>query len=180
MILEIRIPATAEINSANDLWLALKHLLPTIFAFLLSFMIILITWVNHHNSIKLVDKTSAQFAYANGFLLLTVVFIPFPTALLGEYLLTDKAAPAVVLYTANYAFQAFGWTLISRIALKQKLAKNEITHNKMQKIFKDSFLAITLYTVCAVLAFWYPLIIASAITPLWIFWLIYGINLKEM
>ena len=36
------------------------------------------------------------FCDANGFLLLTVVFMPFPTALVGEYVLTDHAAPAVV------------------------------------------------------------------------------------
>ena len=32
-----------------------------------------------------------------GLLLLTVVVMPFPTALVGEYLLTDHAAPAVVI-----------------------------------------------------------------------------------
>jgi len=53
-------------------------------------------------------------AYANDFLLLTVVFLPFPTSLLGEYVLTDHAAPAVVLYTAMMAFQAIGWILLSR------------------------------------------------------------------
>src|SRR4029079_3245733 len=117
LIIDVKIPSTLEINTTNDLWLALKHIAPSIFAFLLSFAIILITWVNHHNAIKLVNRSSASFIYANGFLLLTVVSVPFPTSLMGEYILTDHAAPAVILYNSVLALQAIGWILICRTAL---------------------------------------------------------------
>lgn len=93
LIIDIKIPSSTEFNSNSDFWLSLKHIIPSIFSFVLSFMVIFITWVNHHNSIKLIKKTSASFIYANGFLLLTVVFIPFPTSLMGEYISTDHAAP---------------------------------------------------------------------------------------
>ena len=93
LIIDVRIPATTAIATSGDLWRALGHLLPSVFAFVLSFGIILITWVNHHEMMKLVDKSSAPFIYANGVLLLSVVFVPFPTALLGENLLTPHAAP---------------------------------------------------------------------------------------
>jgi uncharacterized membrane protein len=66
--------------------------LPSVFAFVLSFGIILIGWVNHHEMVKLIDKSSMPFIYANGFLPLGTVFVPFPTALLGESLLTRHAA----------------------------------------------------------------------------------------
>ena len=83
LIIDIKIPPTEKINTTADFWLALKHIIPSIFAFILSFIIILITWVNHHNSLKLVNKSSSAFIYANGFMLLTVVFIPFPSSLIG-------------------------------------------------------------------------------------------------
>jgi len=47
------------------------------------------------------------------FCLFTVVFIPFPTSLLGEHILTDHAAPAVILYNFTLALQAIGWILFS-------------------------------------------------------------------
>src|SRR4051812_30477109 len=78
LIIDIRIPSSEKINNTADLTQALKHIAPSIFAFILSFIIILITWVNHHNSLKLGNKISTLFIYANGFLLLTVVFMPFP------------------------------------------------------------------------------------------------------
>src|SRR6476659_7455139 len=103
LIIDIRIPAPDGIATTRELWLALKHLTPSILAFVLSFTIILITWVNHHNAIKLAKGYSASFIYANGFLLLTVVFMPFPTSLMVEYISTDHAAPAVILYNAVVA-----------------------------------------------------------------------------
>src|SRR5262245_30573314 len=74
LIIEVRIPSGVEIHSTADLWSALLRIAPSIFAFVLSFTIIFITWVNHHSSLKLVGESSPSFIYANGFLLLTVVF----------------------------------------------------------------------------------------------------------
>jgi hypothetical protein len=100
-------------------------LTPAVFAFLLSFTVIFITWVNHHAALRLVHKSSVSFIYANGFLLHGVVFIPFPTSLLGAFLLTDHAAPAVVLYNAVLVQQAIAWILLSRAALTDRLASGE-------------------------------------------------------
>ena len=179
LIIDIKIPSTLEINTTNDLWLALKHIAPSIFAFLLSFAIILITWVNHHNAIKLVNRSSASFIYANGFLLLTVVSIPFPTSLMGEYILTDHAAPAVILYNSVLALQAISWILICRTALNNHLNKNERSAVAIRANGKFGYFAFTLYTLCTIAAFWFPLTIAMITTVTWIFWLIYGINIKH-
>ena len=124
LIIDIRIPSTEKINNTADFWKALAHIAPSIFAFLLSFIIILITWVNHHNSLKLGNKLSPSFIYANGLLLLTIVFMRFPTSLVGEHILTDHASPAVILYDSTMAMQALGWVLITRAALRDNLAKD--------------------------------------------------------
>ena len=49
---------------------------------------------------------------------MTVVFMPFPAALVGEYLLTDHLAPAVVIYNSVTAVQAVAWILVTRAALR--------------------------------------------------------------
>ena len=182
LIIDIKIPSTLEINTNADFWFALKHIAPSIYAFILSFGIILITWVNHHHTLKLVDKSSPPFIYANGFLLLTVVFVPFPTALLGQYIFTNHSAPAVVIYSLVYAFQAIGWNLISHTALKSGhlLTKNEKSTIRMRGVQKNSYFAFTVYSICTIAAFWFPLSVARIISLLWIFWLIYGINLKDV
>src|SRR5215831_10821723 len=120
LIIDIKTPASEGIDTTRKLWLALGHLAPSIFAFVLTFAIILITWVNHHRFFRSVNQSSGRFLYANGFLLLTVVIMPFPTALVGEYLLTDHAAPAVVVYNSVTAVQSVAWILVSGAALRRQ------------------------------------------------------------
>jgi uncharacterized membrane protein len=50
LILDVRLPEAAAITSTAALWRALQGLGPSVFAFVLSFGIILITWVNHRPS----------------------------------------------------------------------------------------------------------------------------------
>ena len=179
LIIDIKLPATTEINNSSDFWLAFKRISPSLFAFILSFIVIFITWVNHHNTIKLINKTSASFIYANGLLLLTVVFVPFPTSLIGEYISTDHAAPAVVLYNSVLSLQAIAWVLICQTAIKNHLGKNEKSNVKIRENGKFGYFAFILYSICAITAFWFPLTVALITTITWIFWLIYGANIKN-
>ena len=152
---------------------------PTAFAFLLSFAVILITWVNHHAAMKLVKGSSASFIYANGFLLLAVVSIPFPTALLGEFLGTDHAAPAVLLYNAVLAATAIGWILIGTAALRSQLAKDEMSATTIRARRSNGYFAFMLYSLLAVVALWFPVASAFVTTATWIFWLGLGIRMKH-
>jgi uncharacterized membrane protein len=178
LILDIRIPSAPTIQSSRDAWFALGQIAPSLFAFLLSFTIIFITWVNHHGSLKLVNKSSAPFVYANGFLLLTVVLVPFPTALLGEYLPTEHAAPAVVIFNFVTALQAVAWVLLSTTALKGGLTRNEGAALTMRKNLRNGYFAVGVYSLLALTAFWLPIAVALLTTALWAFWLIWGILLS--
>jgi len=91
LIVEIKVPPINSIHSVSDLINALVHQWPSFFAFLLTFGGILVQWIMHHNIFNFLDKTSRPFLYGNGFLLLTIVFFPYPTALLAEYLNTKYA-----------------------------------------------------------------------------------------
>jgi uncharacterized membrane protein len=180
LIIEIKIPSTEDILTTSDLWLSLQHLFPSVLAFLLSFVVILITWVNHNMSLKLVHKSSSAFVYANGFLLLAIVLIPFPTALLGEFLFTDEAAPAVVLYSSVTVLVAVGWILLGHTALKPvPLTKDENSTLAMREVLRRAYFAFVFYSVCAIAAFWFPMIVAVLVGATWLVWLIVGIAIKS-
>jgi uncharacterized membrane protein len=138
--------------------------------------IILIAWVNHHAAFRLVDKSSSSFIYANGFLLLTVVFTPFPTALVGEYLLTDHAAPAVVIYNAVTVVQAVGWILVSGAAVRGGLTRDEKSTLLMRHNARNGYFALVVYSLLALIALWFPLGIAIVTTLLWAYWLVFGLR----
>ncbi len=179
LIIDVRLPPGAHITSSRELWHELWRLMPTILAFLLSFGIILITWVNHHEAMHLVKRSTPSLIYANGFLLLTTVLIPFPTALLGEFLLTDHAAPAVLVYDGVLALQAIGWVLITGAALKHSLLVDAHGVAKARDNYRYGWFAFAFYTLLAVLALWIPLIVAIVTLVSWLVWLIIGIRLKH-
>jgi len=180
LVIEIKVPHLVREMSVSDLWQSLKYLSPSFFAFLLSFVIILISWVNHHSILQLVTKSSYRFIYANGFLLLTIVFMPFPTAFLAEYGLTNLASPAVALYSFTNLMQAIAWTVMMRSALyPHSLAKNGSGTQILRETSKKSFYAIFVYAICTVISFWFPFAIAIVITLIWIVWLVVGLNFKE-
>jgi uncharacterized membrane protein len=174
LIIDIKIPAPEGIGSNRELWLALKHLGPSIFAFVLSFAVILITWMNHHRFLRQVNKSSAAFVYANGLLLLSVVFMPFPTAMLGEYLMTDHAAPAVVTYNAVTVVQAIAWILVARSA--RRLTKDDKAAALIRDGDRSGYMAFVVYSLLAVVAFWFPLTIAIVTTLLWAYWLAFSLR----
>ena len=82
LILEIKVPSLDDIHSPADVTRALLEEWPSLFAFLLSFITLFIAWTNHHNFFRQVSKISPLFIYANGFLMLTIIFFPYPIQIL--------------------------------------------------------------------------------------------------
>lgn len=176
LIIDVKAPQTV-IGSSADLWLALKNIAPAIMAFTLSFVVIFITWVNHHSTMLLINGSSPSFIFSNGLLLFSIVLVPFPTALLGDHLLTNHSAPAVVLYNAVLSLQAVGWICLTGAALANGLTKNAASAAAMRRNRRNGYLALAIYSTLAILAFRFPVAIAAITTMTWIFWLILGISL---
>src|SRR4029077_7695046 len=95
LILEIRVPHPTPDQS---LWAGLVALWTSYVAFVLSFFVVLVMWVNHHELMRLARTVGYPFLFANGLLLLSVTFVPFPTAILAQYLATADAKVAVAFY----------------------------------------------------------------------------------
>jgi uncharacterized membrane protein len=85
LVLELRIPQLPEHAGAGEMWHALLHIKSKIFSFLISFLFIASLWFSHNQLFKLFDKVDNTILWYNNLLLLVICFIPFPTALIGEY-----------------------------------------------------------------------------------------------
>jgi uncharacterized membrane protein len=70
-------------------------------AYVVSFLVIGIIWVNHHAVFRQIARIDRVLLFANLLLLLFVAAIPFPTALLAEHLTEPvDAHPAAFAYSA--------------------------------------------------------------------------------
>ena len=172
LVLEIKVPHAADIHSNSELWHELKTLWPSYFAFILTFGFILIAWVCHHALFNLLDKTSPQLIYANGFLLLNIVFLPFPTANLAEYIMTDYKQAAVVLYVLSFLLTGISWNLLYHFTLKPTaLIKEKRLVEAVKTMQKNARYGLVINIFLAVLAWWFPLTALVVNTVLWLFWI---------
>jgi len=73
----------------------------SILVFFMGFLTILICWINHQLVVSYAEKADSNFFWVNGFVLLVVTFTPFPTAILAEYLETEKHL-AMAVFGFNY------------------------------------------------------------------------------
>lgn len=91
LVLEIKVPVLQNHNSAAELTVSLIELLPKIASWIVSFMIVCVIWVNHHRIFEDLKVITHGFFWLNANLLFWCSFIPFPTALLGEYISNTAA-----------------------------------------------------------------------------------------
>lgn len=180
LILEIKVPPHSSIHSVAGLWKALIELWPSYFAFLLSFGIILVSWVNHHYLFNVIDKSSRTFLYANGFLLLTITFMPFPTALLAEYIGTEYAKPAIAFYCFGGVVNSIGWIMVLNSVIHPKLLIHKgVNLELIHGIKRTTQLGFIVYAISTVLAFWFPVTALIMNLLLWIVWITLSINAKS-
>jgi uncharacterized membrane protein len=101
LVLDLAVPARAQVRSGG-LGSALAHQWPSYFAYLVSFLVIGIIWVNHHTMFSKVRLVDRLVLFANLALLLVVSALPFPTRLLAEYLTAGSDAhTAAAVYSST-------------------------------------------------------------------------------
>src|ERR1700704_222760 len=105
LVLELRVP-----SDAPDLVGALVRLWPAYAAYLVSFLTIGIIWVNHHTLLEHCTRVDRRFLYLNLLLLIAVGIVPFPTALVGQYIVSESGATAaLVVYGLGGLLIAIGF-----------------------------------------------------------------------
>jgi uncharacterized membrane protein len=108
MVLELRAPEEAD-------WHALRPLLATFLAYVLSFVFIGIYWNNHHHLMHATERVSGGALWANLHLLFWLSLVPFVTAWVGEHseAAIPSAAYGVVLLMCGVAFLILVRTLLA-------------------------------------------------------------------
>jgi uncharacterized membrane protein len=108
LVLELHVGEPGE-----DVWASLGHQLPSLAAYAVSFLTILIMWVNHHALFDRVARVDRPLLFLNGLLLFGISFISYPTAVLGRALeggAYDR--PAAVLYGTTFAVTSACFTAL--------------------------------------------------------------------
>src|SRR5205807_6063701 len=143
MVLELKPPHDPTPTSLVGMW-------PTFFAYVLSFVIIAIYWVNHHYLIHLVTQVDSLILWANMNLLFWISLIPWVTVYLGD----NHALPfPVALYATVSVAGAISFFLLRASIARHHLEAEFKRLNK--KMANKNIIAILVYLAAIAAVFIY-------------------------
>jgi uncharacterized membrane protein len=153
LILEIKFPHGGVEGS---LWSRLLALWPFLIAFALSFFVILVTWITHHDLIHLVRESSRPLQLANGFALLYVTLIPFVTGVLAENLTSSDVNTAVALYCGTFVVGSAAFNILVAIIINGQLLRKDVDAQIIYRVRKGFRIVFLIYVATTLIAFVMP------------------------
>jgi uncharacterized membrane protein len=152
LIIEIAVPHVEEGGLAR----ALAEQWPSYAAYAVSFAVIGIMWVNHHGLLDLVARVDRPLLFLNLLLLMFVVFVPFSTALLADYLLqpAPDSSVAAAVYSANGVANAIGFNVIWRYLVRDgRLLQPDLDVEALRRRSRRFGLGLIVYPITVALSF---------------------------
>lgn len=155
LVLEIKVPHIDLHDSRGELWTALYALLPKILSWVLSFLMLCVIWVNQHRIMNQIANITHGIFWLNTALLLVCSFIPFPTALLGDYPMNPVSS---VVFGLVMALMALTFNALRMQALRDPdVLKADVDRIQFRRATWQAFLfGPVLYTTGALLSFISP------------------------
>lgn len=150
LILDIKLPQ-GEYNHLSE---GLISILPNIGVYVLSFLLIGMYWMFHHQSFTFVQETDGVIIWLNILFLLFISFLPFPTSLMGEY--PFQTLP-VLIYGANLMLaNSIGFISIIYLHKNRQLATEVFSVKRYKSQIRIYITVNVLYLLCIILAFFHP------------------------
>jgi len=164
LVLELKVPELHDHESVAELGRQLVGLVPKFLSWLISFIIVCKFWLNHHHVLGLARYANYALVWLNSLFLMFQSFVPFPTAMMGEYPTNSLAVTAfgIVMACNTLLFIALH-AYILRNLLQPELAPAQDPH-----IIRKSFVGVFSYSIGAAAA-WLSVYLSFAIyllTPL--------------
>ncbi|HEY2297152.1 MAG TPA: TMEM175 family protein [Jatrophihabitans sp.] len=129
LVLELHVPETTGHRSLAH---ALADEWPQFAAYLTSFLVIGIMWVNHHSMFQQITRVDRLMLFLNLLLLLWTALLPFPTELLARYLRegSTDAHVAAAVYSMNLTLAAIAFSLVWAHAVRARLVVHDMTNRE--------------------------------------------------
>jgi uncharacterized membrane protein len=143
MVLELVTPEDTTLQGLLSQW-------PVFIAYLTSFDLIYLVWLNHHNAFQKIEHVTIRIFVLNGIWIFFLTLVPFTTRWVGEH-------PNDTLPEFLYVFIMFAWTLMFQIMDNQILkdfpgTKPDVTNNRKVRI--PLYLA---YAAAMIVSFFAPI-----------------------
>jgi uncharacterized membrane protein len=156
LILEIDVP---HVEPGASLGRALGEQWPSYAGYLVSFLTIGVIWVNHHHMFTLIERSTHNFLVLNVVFLMTIAAIPWPTALLAEYVRDEgwNRVVATLVYGGTMTAVAIMFNVVWRYAAgKRHLLRDDVDMVSVERVTRSYVLGPVVYGTATLLALWNP------------------------
>ncbi|MBI3573036.1 MAG: DUF1211 domain-containing protein [Candidatus Kerfeldbacteria bacterium] len=153
----------------KDFLEALRSVGPKVLAYMVSFSVIAVYWIGHHNQYFWIKHTDRTFLWINVFFLMAIAFIPFSTSLIAAY---PQEVLAILIYGANA--MAAGILLLlhwNYAAGRGKLVPGHIDAHLATVTQRRITLGIVFYAVATGLSFLSPKLSVALLVLLPLFYM---------
>jgi len=144
------------------------------FTYFNSFATLLLVWMGHHKILNKIWRTNHWLILVNGLVLLFVVFFPFPTKLVGEFLNTNAVNTAVSVYAGFTGLIVVSMLLLNLCIVNNKKIIIDPDKNMpwFKNMIKGQIIGVLVYAFAAIIAFYSPFIGLALTFGMWVFWAI--------
>ncbi len=101
LALELKVPTSSNSPDFSLVQELLKQW-PNDLAFLVSFLFILVIWINHHRLFTAIRRSDNTLLILNGLLLMSITLIPFATQLVAAFIESPDAKVAGMVYNGLF------------------------------------------------------------------------------
>ena len=148
LVLDLHVPASDRplLSALADEW-------PQFAAFAISFAVIGIVWVNHHALFERSHAVDRAVLFLNLGLLMSVVLIPFATALFAAHLIeVQDAGTAGALFNGALLLMALGFSALhSRLGHRHVAGEAVVKPSRVEQLRFSA--GVFVYAACLPLAF---------------------------
>ena len=121
---------------------------------MISFLQIGVIWANDHNRFRFIVRSDHVLLFLNILFLMCVAFIPFPTALLADYLQGTERSTAGAIYAGTLAVTAVFFTLLwLYAAANYRLVDRNLDPSLLRAMTRRFVAGMVAYLVTFLLAF---------------------------
>lgn len=138
-----------EIPTGETVWNELLKLLPKFISYVVSFLMLAIMWVNHHQLFHQIKHTDRGLLWLSIHLLFWMSLIPFGANFVGA---NYKLYQASFFYAVIFFMCAWSFTLLREYVIRKDLLYEHISKQAHWKIRNKNRLAMAIYGTAAVVS----------------------------
>lgn len=168
MVLQIKMPNGGKLVDFLEI-------IPSFLIYVITFIIIAVHWVNHHQLFDVIKTINYRIIWANFNFLFWLSLLPFATGWLGKNYFNDKIP--IIIYTFLMLIVSISYKILMRYVMNNEISNDDVI--KICKNDKRGNITILLNLITLIIAFLYPIIAFIILVLIKLSWAIPNFKIKK-